>query len=132
MKFSVLKTISPRFYRIYSRMIYLPEGSHTLYNWRVVFLCLLLQKELFASKDGGGAEGRERKMSNSSGGSMKTKWMKAFKSLKTSEPTSGKWVFLRRRLLLTCLLAITSYQLTYNAIFMTLLLTLCWITLTLL
>nr|XP_027216949.1 nostrin-like isoform X1 [Penaeus vannamei] len=47
------------------------------------------QKELFASKDGGGAEGRERKMSNSSGGSMKTKWMKAFKSLKTSEPTSG-------------------------------------------
>nr|XP_027216950.1 uncharacterized protein LOC113809519 isoform X2 [Penaeus vannamei] len=48
------------------------------------------QKELFASKDGGGAEGRERKMSNSSGGSMKTKWMKAFKSLKTSEPTSGK------------------------------------------
>ncbi|XP_042882619.1 SH3 and cysteine-rich domain-containing protein 3-like isoform X9 [Penaeus japonicus] len=29
-------------------------------------------------------------MSNSSGGSMKTKWMKAFKSLKTSEPTSGK------------------------------------------
>lgn len=48
------------------------------------------QKELFASKDGGGAEGRERKMSNSSGGSMKTKWMKAFKSLKTSDPSSGK------------------------------------------
>lgn len=48
------------------------------------------QKELFASKDGGGAEGRERKMSNSSGGSMKTKWMKAFKSLKTSEPASSK------------------------------------------
>ncbi|XP_068214878.1 uncharacterized protein Stacl isoform X4 [Palaemon carinicauda] len=47
------------------------------------------QKELFASKDSGGAEGRERKMSNSSGGSMKTKWMKAFKSLKTSEPSSG-------------------------------------------
>ncbi|XP_069188579.1 uncharacterized protein Stacl isoform X5 [Procambarus clarkii] len=47
------------------------------------------QKELFASKDGGGAEGRERKMSNSSGGSMKTKWMKAFKSLKTSEPASS-------------------------------------------
>ncbi|XP_042220749.1 uncharacterized protein LOC121865428 isoform X4 [Homarus americanus] len=47
------------------------------------------QKELFASKDGGGAEGRERKMSNSSGGSMKTKWMKAFKSLKTSDPASS-------------------------------------------
>nr|XP_045591764.1 SH3 and cysteine-rich domain-containing protein 3-like isoform X4 [Procambarus clarkii] len=28
-------------------------------------------------------------MSNSSGGSMKTKWMKAFKSLKTSEPASS-------------------------------------------
>lgn len=51
---------------------------------------LFPQKELFASKEGGGAEGRERKMSNSSGGSMKTKWMKALKSLKASDPSSGK------------------------------------------
>ena len=50
----------------------------------------LPQKELFASKEGGGAEGRERKMSNSSGGSMKTKWMKALKSLKASDTPSGK------------------------------------------
>nr|XP_053639942.1 SH3 and cysteine-rich domain-containing protein 2-like isoform X2 [Cherax quadricarinatus] len=61
-------------------VIWSKMGLHNLYKL----------KELFASKDGGGAEGRERKMSNSSGGSMKTKWMKAFKSLKTSEPASSK------------------------------------------
>ncbi|XP_047736851.1 uncharacterized protein LOC108666868, partial [Hyalella azteca] len=41
------------------------------------------QKELFAPRESAGVEGR--KMSSSSGGSgMKSKWMKAFKSLKTS------------------------------------------------
>ncbi|XP_065351577.1 uncharacterized protein Stacl isoform X14 [Cloeon dipterum] len=45
------------------------------------------QKELFATKVESGAEtSRERKMSSSSTGSMKSKWLKAFKSLKT---TSG-------------------------------------------
>ncbi|XP_059476432.1 uncharacterized protein LOC132197273 isoform X7 [Neocloeon triangulifer] len=45
------------------------------------------QKELFAAKVESGADtSRERKMSSSSTGSMKSKWLKAFKSLKT---TSG-------------------------------------------
>ncbi|XP_071442735.1 uncharacterized protein Stacl isoform X6 [Hetaerina americana] len=54
------------------------------------------QKELFASKvesSGGGAadgSGRERKMSSTSTGSMRSKWLKAFKSLKTPpSSTSG-------------------------------------------
>lgn len=46
------------------------------------------QKELFGSKVEGSDSGRERKMSTSSTGSMKSKWMKAFKSLKTP-PTNG-------------------------------------------
>ncbi|RZF34440.1 hypothetical protein LSTR_LSTR012191, partial [Laodelphax striatellus] len=53
------------------------------------------QKELFGSKlesaDGGGG-GRDRKMSSASTGSMKNKWLKAFKSLKTTSsppPSNG-------------------------------------------
>lgn len=50
-----------------------------------MFLSYVLQKELFASKVESGAEtSRERKMSASSTGSMKSKWLKAFKSLKTT------------------------------------------------
>lgn len=51
------------------------------------FFCF--QKELFASKIDAaeGGTGRDRKMSSSSTGSMKSKWLKAFKSLKT--PTSS-------------------------------------------
>ncbi|XP_065155672.1 uncharacterized protein Stacl isoform X5 [Atheta coriaria] len=55
------------------------------------------QKELFSNKldnasgaGGGGDSGRERKMSNASQGSMKTKWLKAFKSLKTPPPEADK------------------------------------------
>ncbi|XP_066994255.2 SH3 and cysteine-rich domain-containing protein 3 isoform X5 [Anabrus simplex] len=48
------------------------------------------QKELFASKVESAADSaRERKMSSSSTGSMKNKWLKAFKSLKTSNPGNG-------------------------------------------
>nr|CAD7262092.1 unnamed protein product [Timema shepardi] len=51
------------------------------------------KKELFASKVESTSEsGRERKMSSSSTGSMKNKWLKAFKSLKTgsgTNPTNG-------------------------------------------
>ncbi|GLV34333.1 Stac-like [Carabus blaptoides fortunei] len=47
------------------------------------------QKELFSNKlESGSDSGRERKMSSASTGSMKSKWLKAFKSLKTP-PTSG-------------------------------------------
>lgn len=46
------------------------------------------QKELFSSKVESADTGRDRKMSSSSTGSMKSKWMKAFKSLKTP-PTNG-------------------------------------------
>lgn len=51
-----------------------------------------LQKELFAAKldAAEGGTGRDRKMSSSSTGSMKSKWLKAFKSLKTtSSPSNG-------------------------------------------
>ncbi|XP_017768871.1 PREDICTED: uncharacterized protein LOC108557011 isoform X6 [Nicrophorus vespilloides] len=49
------------------------------------------QKELFSNKlDNSGDSGRERKMSNASQGSMKTKWLKAFKSLKTPPPETEK------------------------------------------
>ncbi|XP_021916458.1 SH3 and cysteine-rich domain-containing protein isoform X4 [Zootermopsis nevadensis] len=49
------------------------------------------QKELFASKvESASDSSRERKMSSSSTGSMKNKWLKAFKSLKTtSTPSNG-------------------------------------------
>ncbi|KAJ8976795.1 hypothetical protein NQ317_014138 [Molorchus minor] len=43
-------------------------------------------KELFSNKLEGDAVNRERKMSSASTGSMKTKWLKAFKSLKTPRP----------------------------------------------
>ncbi|KAL0277870.1 UNVERIFIED_CONTAM: hypothetical protein PYX00_004997 [Menopon gallinae] len=46
------------------------------------------QKELFSSKIESAETGRDRKMSASSTGSMKSKWMKAFKSLKTP-PSNG-------------------------------------------
>jgi hypothetical protein len=49
-----------------------------------------LQKELFASKvESASDSNRERKMSSSSTGSMKNKWLKAFKSLKTSGASNG-------------------------------------------
>ncbi|XP_018335043.1 uncharacterized protein LOC108743940, partial [Agrilus planipennis] len=44
------------------------------------------QKELFSHKLEASDTCRERKMSSSSTGSMKTKWLKAFKSLKTPPP----------------------------------------------
>uniref|UniRef100_A0A1V1FKT3 Putative cysteine-rich protein 13 n=1 Tax=Reticulitermes speratus TaxID=60591 RepID=A0A1V1FKT3_9NEOP len=48
------------------------------------------QKELFASKvESASDSNRERKMSSSSTGSMKNKWLKAFKSLKTSAASNG-------------------------------------------
>ncbi|XP_049823029.1 uncharacterized protein LOC109597113 isoform X3 [Aethina tumida] len=47
------------------------------------------QKELFSSKLEGEL-GRERKMSSASTGSMKNKWLKAFKSLKTPPPETEK------------------------------------------
>ncbi|XP_034941767.1 uncharacterized protein [Chelonus insularis] len=47
------------------------------------------QKELFGAGDVGPAEGvSNRKLSNGSTGSTKHKWLKAFKSLKTSSPTT--------------------------------------------
>ncbi|XP_060529111.1 uncharacterized protein LOC132703706 isoform X5 [Cylas formicarius] len=49
------------------------------------------QKELFSSKlDGETGSGRERKMSSASTASMKNKWLKAFKSLKTPPPETEK------------------------------------------
>ncbi|XP_074036560.1 SH3 and cysteine-rich domain-containing protein isoform X9 [Leptinotarsa decemlineata] len=48
------------------------------------------QKELFSNKMDGETVGRERKMSSASTGSMKTKWLKAFKSLKTPPPEPEK------------------------------------------
>uniref|UniRef100_A0A1B6CG85 Phorbol-ester/DAG-type domain-containing protein n=1 Tax=Clastoptera arizonana TaxID=38151 RepID=A0A1B6CG85_9HEMI len=52
------------------------------------------QKELFASKldAAEGGLSRDRKMSSSSTGSMKSKWLKAFKSLKTPTNTSTNGV----------------------------------------
>ncbi|CAB0011795.1 unnamed protein product [Nesidiocoris tenuis] len=53
---------------------------------------IMLQKELFAVKmeaADGGAGGPDRKMSSASTSSMKNKWLKAFKSLKTPPP-NGK------------------------------------------
>lgn len=52
------------------------------------FIFFKFQKELFSSKVESADTGRDRKMSSSSTGSMKSKWMKAFKSLKTP-PTNG-------------------------------------------
>lgn len=60
-----------------------------LLNNRPVFH--LFQRELFSSKLEG-ESGRERKMSSASTGSMKNKWLKAFKSLKTPPPETEKWV----------------------------------------
>ncbi|KAJ4450327.1 hypothetical protein ANN_01747 [Periplaneta americana] len=48
------------------------------------------RKELFASKvESASDSNRERKMSSSSTGSMKNKWLKAFKSLKTTSASSN-------------------------------------------
>ena len=44
---------------------------------------MYLQKDLLASREGVGSDGGERKMSGSNTGGMKSKWLKAFKSLKT-------------------------------------------------
>lgn len=53
------------------------------------------QKELFGGGEAGPDGVTSRKMSNGSTGSPKLKWLKAFKSLKTSSPTtpplSDKW-----------------------------------------
>ena len=62
-----------------------------------IFFCQL-QKELFGGGEAGQPDGMtSRKMSNGSTGSPKLKWLKAFKSLKTSSPTtpplSDKWVY---------------------------------------
>ncbi|XP_026683058.1 uncharacterized protein LOC103514227 [Diaphorina citri] len=52
-------------------------------------------KDLFTNKiesagtDPAGSSSRDRKMSSSSQGSMKSKWLKAFKSLKTPAPSNG-------------------------------------------
>lgn len=58
-----------------------------------------LQKELFGGGEAAQPDGvTSRKMSNGSTGSPKLKWLKAFKSLKTSSPTtpplSDKWATL--------------------------------------
>lgn len=42
----------------------------------------LLQRELFAAKADSGSAAVDRKLSTSSAGSMKNKWLKAFRSLK--------------------------------------------------
>ncbi|KAJ1531662.1 hypothetical protein ONE63_000333 [Megalurothrips usitatus] len=49
------------------------------------------QRELFGAKveSASDGSGRERKMSSSSTGSMKSKWLKAFKSLKTTGSSSS-------------------------------------------
>lgn len=51
--------------------------------------CFDLQKELFTSKLEGDTV-RDRKMSAGSTASMKNKWLKAFKSLKTPPPETEK------------------------------------------
>ncbi|CAH1104158.1 unnamed protein product [Psylliodes chrysocephalus] len=48
------------------------------------------QKELFSNKLEGDSVNRERKMSGASTASMKNKWLKAFKSLKTPPPEAEK------------------------------------------
>ncbi|CAG9860266.1 unnamed protein product [Phyllotreta striolata] len=48
------------------------------------------QKELFSNKLEGDSVSRERKMSSASTASMKNKWLKAFKSLKTPPPEVEK------------------------------------------
>lgn len=60
----------------------------TLSHGSLSSFSFLLQKELFSSKIESAETGRDRKMSASSTGSMKSKWMKAFKSLKTP-PSNG-------------------------------------------
>ncbi|KAK0176314.1 hypothetical protein PV328_000461 [Microctonus aethiopoides] len=67
--------------------------SHDPYPQRQVFvnwtIDLLTNKELFGASDVGPPDGMgNRKMSNGSTGSTKHKWLKAFKSLKTSSPTT--------------------------------------------
>ncbi|XP_014474577.1 PREDICTED: uncharacterized protein LOC106744384 isoform X1 [Dinoponera quadriceps] len=62
------------------------------------------QKELFGGGEAGQPDGMaSRKMSNGSTGSPKLKWLKAFKSLKTSSPTtpplSDKYCFANARLI---------------------------------
>ncbi|XP_011864661.1 PREDICTED: uncharacterized protein LOC105560289 isoform X2 [Vollenhovia emeryi] len=62
------------------------------------------QKELFGGGEAGQPDGvASRKMSNGSTGSPKLKWLKAFKSLKTSSPTtpplSDKYCFANARLI---------------------------------
>ncbi|XP_044580368.1 uncharacterized protein LOC123262257 isoform X3 [Cotesia glomerata] len=53
------------------------------------FAAVQAQKELFGAGDVGPPDGMSnRKMSNGSTGSTKHKWLKAFKSLKTSSPTT--------------------------------------------
>jgi hypothetical protein len=56
-----------------------------------VFNLLSLQKELFLSKlEPGSPNPGERKMSTASTSSMKTKWLKAFRSLKPAGSGSEK------------------------------------------
>lgn len=57
----------------------------------IKFLIFLFQKELFTHKlESDAGASRERKMSASSTASMKNKWLKAFKSLKTPPPEETK------------------------------------------
>ena len=69
--------------------------SFWLESKRLIYINFsLLQKELFSNKLDTGDAGRERKNSSSSTASMKNKWLKAFKSLKTPPPEE-KWVQIR-------------------------------------
>lgn len=68
------------------------------YHFSIIFYSLYLQqKELFLGKlDPGSPRSGERKMSSSSSSSMKTKWLKAFRSLKpatSATATNERYVF---------------------------------------
>ncbi|KAI5753781.1 hypothetical protein M8J77_003302 [Diaphorina citri] len=66
-----------------------------LKNAQLHLASIKAQKDLFTNKiesagtDPAGSSSRDRKMSSSSQGSMKSKWLKAFKSLKTPAPSNG-------------------------------------------
>lgn len=74
--------------------MFLSQNVIIVYTIRFIIMYFFLcsQKELFAVKmdaADGGAGGPDRKMSSASTSSMKNKWLKAFKSLKTPPP-NGK------------------------------------------
>lgn len=49
---------------------------------KMMMMCFCQQRELFAAKADSGTAAVDRKLSSSSAGSMKNKWLKAFRSLK--------------------------------------------------